>query len=483
MKKLWVIGFWFLVISCLCLFMHSFTKAVARDDPEDNRPTHSRQAESLPDYLQKEVDRLIKQLGDDSWEKREAATDELIRIGPRVRPAIEKVLEDPDPEIRERAQQIRLIMKWQEAFLSRLDKLIKPLRKGSLQDPNLIQWIIQFLGNDESVLLLVDVLKDQDQSPKVRHRIVDALKNIRISLKPIVPELVDIWKQEKEPSMRLKLMHVFGKVGADVRIKPLILEAAQGNNYNLRVNAISALGQIGDHSVILELFKFLGDPDNNIRNTALYALNCYRVKTVADGLFELLREETNLPFKRQIMVILAHFEDKRLLSEVLQLIKTEKDKQLLQVIFGTILPRYGKEPSVIPVLMDCLKQGDTQMRKYAIGMLEKRREKTAIPEIINLLEKENDFSSFNSLAASFQVISGQRVLPQTVPEELRGIVMRSAVPTITELLKKEKNFNSFNKFVTALQALSGKRFLPQTVPEELKATVLVSAREWWAKNK
>lgn len=391
--------------------------------------------DGLPDYLQKEVAKLIKQLGDESWEKREAATNELIRIGPRARPAIEKAQEDPDAEIRERVRQIRFIMRWQEAFLSRLDKLIQHLRKGSIQDPNLLQQVIDFLKSDESIFLLVDFLKDPDQIVGIRQQIANALGNIRISLKPIISELIDIWKQEKESSVKQGLMRAFAKVGADERIKPIIMEVAQGKDYNLRVRAIETLGKIKDDSFLPELFKFLRDSNSNIRNTALYALNRYpHTKTIADELFKLLREKIDARFKAQIISILINFNDKRLLPEILKLIKTEKDNQILRVIFQNILPRYRKEPSVAPVLIDCLKQGDAKMRAYAIDALKSRGEKAAIPEIIKLIEEATDFNAFNSL-------------------------------------------------VSSLQALSKTRFLPQAVPQELKETVLSSAQEWWEKNK
>jgi len=55
------------------------------------------------DALRKKVDALILQLGDGQWQKRNAATDELRRIGKPALPQLEAALKHADEEIRHRA--------------------------------------------------------------------------------------------------------------------------------------------------------------------------------------------------------------------------------------------------------------------------------------------------------------------------------------------------------------------------------------------
>ena len=50
------------------------------------------------------LDRLIAQLGAESWHKREAAAEHILRLGQRATPALERALEHADPEVRTRAR-------------------------------------------------------------------------------------------------------------------------------------------------------------------------------------------------------------------------------------------------------------------------------------------------------------------------------------------------------------------------------------------
>jgi uncharacterized protein (TIGR03067 family) len=52
------------------------------------------------------IDRLIKQLGDDDFAKREAASEELAEIGEPALPALRKAAASTDAEVRRRAEQI-----------------------------------------------------------------------------------------------------------------------------------------------------------------------------------------------------------------------------------------------------------------------------------------------------------------------------------------------------------------------------------------
>jgi hypothetical protein len=55
------------------------------------------------DALRKKIDGLIQQLGDAQWQKRNAATDELRKIGKPALPQLEAALKHADEEIRHRA--------------------------------------------------------------------------------------------------------------------------------------------------------------------------------------------------------------------------------------------------------------------------------------------------------------------------------------------------------------------------------------------
>ncbi|MBI3854336.1 MAG: hypothetical protein HY293_01455 [Planctomycetes bacterium] len=61
---------------------------------------------AIPAAAQEEVESLLKKLGSDSREEREAASQELTRRGRSVREAVERTAKNPDPEIAGRARRI-----------------------------------------------------------------------------------------------------------------------------------------------------------------------------------------------------------------------------------------------------------------------------------------------------------------------------------------------------------------------------------------
>src|SRR5438552_3974190 len=68
----------------------------------------------------KEIDRLVKQLGDDDFKKREAATKRLTEIGEPALDAVTKATTSDDAEVRHRAEDILAVIEnklWPELIL------------------------------------------------------------------------------------------------------------------------------------------------------------------------------------------------------------------------------------------------------------------------------------------------------------------------------------------------------------------------------
>src|SRR5437764_11760888 len=76
----------FLGLTAVCVSLPLVSPVVAEDD--------------------KEIDRLVKQLGDDDFKKREAATKRLTAIGEPALDALQKATTSDDPEVALRAKYI-----------------------------------------------------------------------------------------------------------------------------------------------------------------------------------------------------------------------------------------------------------------------------------------------------------------------------------------------------------------------------------------
>ena len=61
---------------------------------------------------------------------------------------------------------------------------------------------------------------------------------------------------------------------------------------------------------------------------------------------------------------------------------------------------------------------------------------------------------------------------------------RSVVPELIKMLEKEMDYNGFHAMLGTLQSFAGNhKFTPQIVPDSLKNDIIAKAKDWWEKNK
>ncbi|MHC5039709.1 MAG: HEAT repeat domain-containing protein [Planctomycetota bacterium] len=99
------------------------------------------------------IEQLVKQLGAEEWELREQATVELVRIGSKAIPSLEKAVQSEDPEIRMRA--INVLKKIHEKIPFRPGSLEAAVEGGLLwlknhQDPGGTWSCMHFMKNCKS---------------------------------------------------------------------------------------------------------------------------------------------------------------------------------------------------------------------------------------------------------------------------------------------------------------------------------------------
>jgi hypothetical protein len=81
---------------------------------------------------------------------------------------------------------------------------------------------------------------------------------------------------------------------------------------------------------------------------------------------------------------------------------------------------------------------------------------------------------------------------KTAPPQLQPNILasfqalndRSVIPELIKILEKETDYSNFNVIVSNLQSLAGnQKFTPQTIPGVLKDDIIKRCKEWWEKNK
>ncbi|MBI4712301.1 MAG: HEAT repeat domain-containing protein [Planctomycetes bacterium] len=381
-------------------------------------------------------DELVKQLGSVNWEEREKASDELIAIGLPAKTSIENALSSSDAEVRARAQQIKTLLQWKEAFSSRLDRFINQLRKGAITEPNLMRDVVVFISREESApYLMTELIKNPAQPVAVKQQVAYELSNVYQSgFNKIIPDLIEVFKKETDETLRSYLVRIFGKCGADERTFPEVLTCLKLPSAAIKVAAINALSEIGDNSAVPELFKILKGADTNIKSTALYALARFQNEQTRTELMKFIKEEPQGSLRAQAVGILANQPDPKLIPELLELMKTEKEPDVLRNILYA-LQRHPGNKTIAPALVQLAKTVPPALQANLLAALQVLGDRSIMPQMIAMLEQENDYAAFNTVLNTVQALAG------------------------------------------------GQKFMPQAIPPALKQEVLTKTKEWYDKNK
>jgi HEAT repeat protein len=392
-------------------------------------------SETYTDYLEKRVDTLIKQLGSDDWQLREKSTDELIEIGAPAKQALTKNLNHPDVEVRERIKKILPLIQWKEVFSKRVNRFIAQLKSGKIEDVSLFQDVIGFISKDESVFILIDLLKDPNQPIPIKQQIVSSLGNIQnVNFKPVVNDLLELCQKEKDEHIRIGLIRTLARSGRDERTTSLCLFLLKEGSQTLKTMAINTLSEMGETSAVPEIIKVVKDADVNTKNTVLYALNRLRTEESTKELVRFMKEEPTNWLRAQATALLANYGDSKLIPDFLWVLKNEKD---FDVVRNTLyaLQQFRGDKTVSSAILDLLRTAPPPLQMNILASLQTLQERSVIPELIKMLEAENDYSNFNTILGSLQSLCGNQ------------------------------------------------KFTPQTIPSGLKEEIIAKTKEWWEKNK
>ena len=384
-------------------------------------------AETFSETLAKRINELIRQLGGDDWQAREKATEELIEIGPLAKDEIQKALNNPDAEIRERAQKIIPLIQWKEAFIKRLNRFISQLRTGKFEDAVLFQDVMMFLGRDESAFIMLDVLKDANQSPAIRQQIASALgNNSAVSFKPVINNLLELIQKEKDEQIRVGLLRILAKTGKDERSVAMVLQLLKEGPPNLKSIAINALADMGETAAVPEIMKAIKDVDANVKNTAINALSRLRTEQSTKELVRFMKEEPTGWLRAQAVAVLANYNDAKLIPDFILVLKSDKDFDVLRNTLYA-LQRFKGDKTIPPALLDFFKAAPAQLQPNIFATFQALQDRSIIPELIKMLEKETDYNGFHAMLGTLQSFTGnQKFTPQVMPQSLKDEVISKA---------------------------------------------------------
>jgi len=165
----------------------------------------------------------------------------------------------------------------------------------------------------------------------------------------------------------------------------IIKEALKDKDTKVRMNAASALGEIGDKSAIPLLKEALKDKDTVVRMSAASALEMIGDKSAIPLLKEALKDKSE-SVKIYAAMALYRIGDK---SAIPLLKESLKDKDMKARMYAAMALGKIGDKSAIPLLKEALKDKDTVVRMYAARALGEIGDKSAIPLLKEALKDKN----------------------------------------------------------------------------------------------
>jgi HEAT repeat protein len=249
-------------------------------------------AEPPPPEFQKHVANLIRQLGADKFQDREAAARDLEAAGPAALDQLRQATKSTDLEIARRAADIIPIVE-RNAEIAALIQIVAKDPESSKRWRAAEQ--LGYHGKHAAAAFPVLLEAVKDEYPLVRYAAVMALA--RVDASRAIPKLIDIVKGPLGYDvLACRAAVALGEIGSPaVAAVPALVEALGSKEKVVRREAAHALGLIGgDHpKQVSALLKALDDAELEVRLRAVEAVGRMK-RQPADcvpALIELLKKQ------------------------------------------------------------------------------------------------------------------------------------------------------------------------------------------------
>ncbi|MFC1581968.1 HEAT repeat domain-containing protein [Planctomycetota bacterium] len=311
-------------------------------------------------------------------------------------PALVKLLEDPDPEVRLlTAKAIDRMSFNGRAAIPALKRAVKD------QDSRVREAAISALGRMQdskksTLQLLIDQLKDED--PKLRIASLRAIDNLRERAKTAVPAIINLFLNEKDPAVRRAavscLMGI--RTGAEEALPVLILALEGDPDTGVRSSIARTLPEIDPEGkvVVPFLVKALEDTGLGVKPNALFALLIIgpNAKDAVPTLAEQLNREQDVRILGHIINALAAIGVARPeIQTKLRTLLNHQEKEIIRSAAYALVKLKGNfEREGLQVLIQLLSDDKKDFRNRTAYMLGELGPSAApaIPALLRTLKDE-----------------------------------------------------------------------------------------------
>jgi HEAT repeat protein len=321
---------------------------------------------------------LIQALEDDDDGVQEESMKALIKIGVPSIDALAKVLNDRNNQVRKHAVQAL----------------------GEIKDARAVESLIQVLTDSD-----VDVLGDA----------VSALEKIGIaSVKPLIRALKD-----KDSQIRKLAVEALGEIRDTRAVEPLI-QVLSDNDSIVRGEAADALSKISDIRAVEPLIQVLSDNDSNVRCKAALALGEIRDAKASKPLIHALLHDKNSEVRKNAAMALGKIKDPKTSEPLIQAF-TDTDSQVRKnaaISLEKIKVEGIGNSAALEILMQSLKNDDRQIQGSAVKVLTNT---WAIEPLIKNLKNDDE------------------IIRQTAVRVLGKIKAVDAAESLIQMLKNDRS--------------------------------------------
>lgn len=381
----------------LIITIEDVTKALEEEQELKEKlksPDEKERIKAIRQLSQIEKGDIIESLSDESWKVRRVAIEE-------IKKSAEKMV-------------IELLKKMKEEH----------------RDLNVLNSILQILSttNIDIIPALKEMLKDKDSDVRLYTiQLVQTLKD------PKVEDLLIQALSDENPNVVFSAIEGLGKIKSQKGI-PYLLEFIERDNFYLALSALEALKEIKDPSIlykihpliendllaltVIEILGEIGDETSveilvdylNRKNEYIekilsslgkiykryeeeYGEGEYISKIVKEnikpsGIKKLVDFLHSLPEEdlKNILLIVKDIKDPIIERAIVRLLGNPNIRNELVEVFV----RYGK--SIIPILIERLKEEDLEIKSFAIIALGRIGDKSVVPHIIEALNNQEELA-------------------------------------------------------------------------------------------
>ncbi len=252
----------------------------------------------------------------------------------------------------------------------------------------------------------LEILKCKEAIPYLFNRLgTDPQKGRKVILdilaarKPQQQEEEDSSQVENSFRVRKAIAHAIAVIDENYLINPLI-NSLNSDNINMKLAAITGLGNIGAENAVDNLLKLLDNENILIQKAVIVSLGKIKSKLAVEKLIE-FTDHNDAQIRMEAIIALNHIKDSRAIKIFIEKLN---DPDINVKKTAVIALGNTKNPEILDFLLEKLHDKSIVVRRAVVSSLINYREERVLESIITLLEQETDEDFIKEISLTFNKI-------------------------------------------------------------------------------